>query len=65
MLSDDNERQQYSADVIENTITIILQRRLILLFLENVAVGLGFLTLQDIHNIRTLSEDIQYICTRN
>ena len=38
--------------------------RLFLLFLDNFAVALGFLTLQDKHNIRTLSENIKFICQR-
>jgi hypothetical protein len=42
----------------------LLERRLFLLILDNLAVDLSFLTLQDKHNICTLSENIKFICTR-
>jgi hypothetical protein len=34
-----------------------------LLFSENLAVILDFLTLQDKHNLRTLLENIKFICS--
>ena len=44
-----------SADVREDTIKKRLERRLLLLFSDNLAVGMEFLALQDKNNIRTLS----------
>ena len=41
-----------------------LERRLFLLFLDTLVVVLDFLTLQDKHNIRTLSDNIKFICNR-
>jgi len=35
-----------------------------MLFLDNLAVILGSLTLQDKYNIRTLSENMKFICNR-
>ena len=35
-----------------------------MLFLDNMAVIVGFLTLQDKHNIWTLSDNIKFICAR-
>ena len=60
MLSNGNS---ISTDIIEDTIKNNLELCLFLLFLENLAVVLGFLTFQDKHNISTLSEDIKFICT--
>jgi hypothetical protein len=37
---------------------------LIMLFLDNLAVILGSLTLQDKYNIHTLSENMKFICNR-
>jgi len=50
-----------SADFTEHTIK---KQHLFLLFLDNLAVTLVFLTLQDKYNIRTLTENIKFICTR-
>jgi hypothetical protein len=41
-----------------------LKQYLFLLFLDNLAVVFSCLTLQDKHNIRTLSENIKFICKR-
>ena len=53
-----------SADLTEDILEKLLERRLFLLFSDNLAVVLDFLTLQDKHNITTLSVDIRFICTR-
>ena len=45
----------------ESTIKKRLERRLFLLFLDNLGVVLEFLTLQVKHNIRTLSENVKLI----
>ena len=50
-----------SADIREHTVK---KQHLFLLFLDNLAVTLGFLTLQDKYNIHTLTENIKFICTR-
>ena len=44
-----------NADVREDTIKKLLERRLLLLFSDNLAVDMEFLALQDKNNIRTLS----------
>jgi hypothetical protein len=41
----------------------LLEQHLFLLSLDNLAAVLGFLTLQDKHNILTLLENIKLICT--
>jgi hypothetical protein len=49
-----------SADVTDNSLWKRLERRLFQLFLDNLAVVLDLLILQDKHNRRTLSENIKY-----
>jgi hypothetical protein len=52
------------ADGTENTTKKRLERRLIRLILDSLAVVLGFFAFQDKHKtIRTLSENIIFICT--
>ena len=53
-----------NAEVTEDTNKKLLKQHLFLLFLDNLTVVFSCLTLQDKHNIRTLSENIKYICKR-
>jgi hypothetical protein len=47
----------------EDTITILLEWRLILLLLDNLAFVLRFLILQDEYNIHTIFDNIKCLCT--
>ena len=51
------------ADFTKDTIKKRLELRLFLFFSDNLTVILEFLTLQDKHNLRTLSEYIKSILT--
>ena len=53
-----------NAEVTEDTKKKWLKQHLFLLFLDNLTVVFSCLTLQDKHNICTLSENIKYICKR-
>jgi hypothetical protein len=53
-----------SGDVSENIIKKLLERRLFMLFLHNLDIILDFLTLRDKQNIRTMSENVKFICNR-
>ena len=51
-------------DFAENIIKKLLERGLFLLFLHNVDVILDFFTLRDEQNIRSMSENVKFICNR-
>jgi len=53
------------ADFTEDTNKKQREKNLFLLFLDNMAVVLGFLTLIEKHNMHTLFENIKFICSRS
>jgi hypothetical protein len=52
-----------SGDITDDTVEKRLEQHLFQLFLDNLAVVLDFMILQDIHNICTFSLNIKLICT--
>jgi len=61
MLRDRKNRYQYKRGQ-RTPLKMIIATLSFLFFLNNLTVVLGFLTLYDKHNIRTLSENIKLIC---